>query len=211
MYICIVTKGINIETVRRTFKHVSLASVFDRRLEIVILADAPCAPELLDLGARVEVTPTDFVTEKARFKARSLEYFRAAVNLQAENWVLHLDEESMVDENVLRACVDFIEKGEYDFGQGIILYNDQNYWRNPLLTIIDIPRVTDDLGKLYFQDRVMHQSIWGVRGSFLLVSGRLEYAAGWETECRAEDYDFAWRVRNPLSADLRPCSLTSST
>ena len=91
--------------------------MFDRRLEIVILADAPCAPELLDLGARVEVTPTDFVTEKARFKARSLEYFRAAVNLQAENWVLHLDEESMVDENALRACVDFIEKGEYDFGQ----------------------------------------------------------------------------------------------
>ena len=86
--------------------------------------------------------------------------------------------------------------------QGIILYNDQNYWRQPFLTVIDIPRVSDDVGKLYFQNRIMHTSVCGVRGSFLLVSGKLEYDVGWDTACLAEDYDFAWRVSILLPIEL---------
>lgn len=81
------------------------------------MTDAPCAAELLTLGVRVETTPRDFAPQKARFKARSLDYLRFALQLQPQDWVLHLDEESTVDEHALIACIDFIKHGEYEFGQ----------------------------------------------------------------------------------------------
>lgn len=63
---------------------------------------------------------------------------------------------------------------------------------------MDVTRVADDLGKLYFQNHVTHASICGVRGSFLLASGRLECNVGWDTACLTEDYDFAWKVGSPV-------------
>ncbi|MCJ1223459.1 hypothetical protein MMC12_000100, partial [Toensbergia leucococca] len=117
LYICIVTKGNNIATVRRTCHRVALASQFDRRFEVVILTDAPCAAEILKLGVRVKTTPTDFTIGNARFKARSLEYLRTALAFSPDDWILHLDEESIIDEHALKACIKFIEEGKYDFGQ----------------------------------------------------------------------------------------------
>lgn len=81
------------------------------------MTDAPCAAELLTFGVRVETTPRDFVPQKARFKARSLTYLRLALHLQPQDWVLHLDEESTVDEHALIACIGFIKQGGYEFGQ----------------------------------------------------------------------------------------------
>ena len=61
---------------------------------------------------------------------------------------------------------------------------------------MDISRVVDEFGKYYFQNRIMHTSFHGVRGSFLLTSGKIENAIGWETACLTEDYDFAWKARD---------------
>ena len=59
------------------------------------------------------------------------------------------------------------------------------------------------MGKLYFQNRVTHTSVCGVRGSFLLTSGKVENAVGWDIGCLVEDYEFAWRV-SVFLIDLEP-------
>lgn len=51
------------------------------------------------------------------YKARALEYFRIRAQLGPEDWVLHLDEETLIDEHCIRACIDFIERcPEYNYG-----------------------------------------------------------------------------------------------
>ena len=82
-----------------------------------MLTDEPCATQLQRLGVRVLVTPNSFKPAKARYKARSLMYFREAMEFQDDDWVLHLDEESVIDEHLLRACQTFIAEGHEDFGQ----------------------------------------------------------------------------------------------
>ena len=83
----------------------------------MVLTDAPCSAELLGLGLRVEITPATFKAQEARFKARSLEWFRTALQFRDDDWILHLDEESVIDKHTIRACIDFIERGEHDIGQ----------------------------------------------------------------------------------------------
>lgn len=66
---------------------------------------------------RVEITPLTFTAQQARFKARSLEWFRTALQFREDDWILHLDEESVIDKHTIGACIDFIEWGEQDFAQ----------------------------------------------------------------------------------------------
>lgn len=65
----------------------------------------------------MEATPSCFSPLKAKYKARNLEYCRKVLKLQDDDWVLHLDEDSLINENALRACINFIEFEQYDFGQ----------------------------------------------------------------------------------------------
>ena len=73
---------------------------------------------------------------------------------------------------------------------------------------MDIPRVVDEFGKYYFQNRIMHSSFHGVRGSFLLTSGKIENAIGWDTACLTEDYDFAWKASSYSLLFLSPSDNT---
>lgn len=65
--------------------------------------------------------PEGFVSGKARYKARALEYFRESQVLTKEDWVLHLDEECIIDDHVIQACLDFIERGTDDIGMVSVL------------------------------------------------------------------------------------------
>lgn len=59
---------------------------------------------------------------KAKYKARAQEYFRLKYKSSKEDWVLHLDEESQVDDRVLEITLDFIERGTADLGMvGMVL------------------------------------------------------------------------------------------
>ena len=83
----------------------------------MVLTDAPCSAGLLGLGLRIEVTPATFKAQEARYKARSLEWFRTALQFRDDDWILHLDEESVIDKHTIGACIEFIERGEHDIGQ----------------------------------------------------------------------------------------------
>lgn len=88
------------------------------RLQFHILADGHGDNFRRALPSFIEINtvPESFQPQKATYKARALEYFRLEQNLSKDDWVLHLDEESEIDEFVIKTCLDFIERGDDDIG-----------------------------------------------------------------------------------------------
>jgi hypothetical protein len=222
--ICVVSKGDNIEALTRTFTSLQTiirqapSWVFDferqqyqhptthTNMILYLLVDE--APNLVRVRDMVQtfilhncyvhlvVTPKQFVTQHARFKARALEYFRQQHVLDTD-WVLHMDEESTIDSPNLLECINFIHDGQYDIGQGIILYNAHNYnqWSitSQIITVADALRTTDDCGRFRFQYYGFHRPWFGLHGSFLMIRGSLENKVTWNfgnAGNLAEDYAF---------------------
>ncbi|PYH80084.1 hypothetical protein BO82DRAFT_419015, partial [Aspergillus uvarum CBS 121591] len=112
-----------------------------------------------------------------------------------QDWVLHLDEETEITEEVLRACVDFIERGAEDIGMGTIFYNAHNYWRDPLLTVAKALRVAEDFGRIQLPVWLLQRPLHGwMHGSFILINGQAENAVTWDTGCLAEGFRFAYHA-----------------
>ena len=191
LYLCLVTKGTNRETVLRSVKEMRHLLQVDHRVRFVVLTEEGRVFDSAQLGVDVVFVPHTYETPLARHKARSLEYFRTSQLLSDKDWVLHLDEETAVDEHCLLACIDFIERTTYEWGQGIILYNTVNYWKNAALTFAEVLRFRDDLGRFQCQHGRIHFTIWGCHGSFLLSSDKVENTVSWNTDCLAEDFWFA--------------------
>ena len=59
----------------------------------------------------------DFTPSKAKYKSRCLEWFRLSKCLKDTDWVLHIDEETVIDEECIHACLDMIERSDADIGQ----------------------------------------------------------------------------------------------
>lgn len=90
----------------------------DPRIRICIVTDEPNDKLFQHLDVDTVATPSSYSPKKALHKARALEWFRTSFRLHDEDWVLHLDEETVIDEHTVKACIQFIqEEKEYDFGQ----------------------------------------------------------------------------------------------
>ena len=164
LILCVVTKGKNVDVLLRTYR--MLEPLCGNGVELCVVTDHPLpVPHLL--------VPPEFQTRHARYKARALEYFRQQQRFGPGDWVLHLDEESVVDSRTVAACQDYCRRSPYIYGQGLILYNNYEFWRHPLQTAADCIRVADDLGKFHLQLARIHWPIFGLHGSFLLVKGSL--------------------------------------
>jgi len=118
-----------------------------------------------------EVVVSETYTTKtgARFKARALQYCLEDENniLGKDDWIVHLDEETLLTENVVRGILNFVYKGKHEFGQGLITYANEeivNWWT----TLADTFRVADDMGKLRFQFWVFHRPLFSWKGSFVV-------------------------------------------
>ena len=195
LYITLVTKGTNRETVKRSAAAMRHLQNLSSRITFIILTDEGSSVASLELGVKIVVVPKCFSPPIAKYKARALEYFRISQQLTESDWVLHLDEETAVDSHCVLTCIDFIEREPaYEWGQGVILYNTVNYWNDSALTFSEIVRFRDDLGRFAFQHGHVHVPLWGCHGSFLLTSGRVENAVSWDTDCLAEDFWFANRA-----------------
>lgn len=55
----------------------------------------------------------------ALFKARALQYcLESAVNMLSDtDWIVHLDEETLVTESSVRGILNFVMDGKHQFGQ----------------------------------------------------------------------------------------------
>lgn len=171
---------------------------FSDRIRFHVVLDNGTGTQLRDsLPSFIEVTviPNTFVTTRAKYKARALEYFRQTRQLTQDDCVLHLDEESMINESVIRSCVEFIERGDEEIGMGIIHYNSVNHWTNPFLSTAEVVRISEDFGRFQLPVRLFRRPLLGwMHGSWILINGEVENRVTWETACVAEDFLFAYNA-----------------
>ncbi|KAI9890582.1 MAG: hypothetical protein M1814_003780 [Vezdaea aestivalis] len=94
-------------------------SKLDSRVSFHVLLDLPSEFELpkdMTRYVHVDKVPQTFEAQHATYKARALEWFRKSCKFLENDWVLHLDEETRIDQYALNACIDFIEKGSEHLG-----------------------------------------------------------------------------------------------
>lgn len=104
------------------------------------------------------------------FKSRALQYcLEDSVNvLNPNDWIVHLDEETILTENSVKGITNFVLDGKYPFGQGLITYANENVV-NWLTTLADSFRVSDDMGKLRFTFKTFHKPIFSWKGSYVVT------------------------------------------
>uniref|UniRef100_A0A915MGX6 Glycosyltransferase 2-like domain-containing protein n=1 Tax=Meloidogyne javanica TaxID=6303 RepID=A0A915MGX6_MELJA len=96
---------------------------------------------------REVVVPLDYRTKTgAKFKSRALQYcLEDKVNIFGDDdWIVHLDEETLLSVNSVNGILNFCEDGKHHFGQGVITYA-QGEIVNWLTTLSDSFRVADDM------------------------------------------------------------------
>lgn len=120
---------------------------------------------------REVVVPRNYRTKSgALFKSRALQYcLEDSVNILNNNdWIVHLDEETLLTENCVRGIINFVLDGKYPFGQGLITYANENVV-NWLTTLADGFRVSDDMGKLRLQFKLFHKPLFSWKGSYVVT------------------------------------------
>lgn len=148
-------------------------------------------------AVRPIVVPADYRTPNgAMHKARALHYALTVSPVPEDAWILHLDEESHVtDELVIgirAAVVEEERSGDHRIGQGLITYQ-RELLATPLYTLADSIRVGDDLGRFHLQYR-LNRILFGMHGSFLLVRTSVERQVGFDFPpegCTTEDTTWA--------------------
>lgn len=125
---------------------------------------------------RETVVPDNYRTKSgARFKSRALQYcLEDGINyLQDNNWIVHLDEETILSKNSVIGVLNFCEDGKSHFGQGVIIYA-RGKIVNWFATLADLFRVSDDFGKLRYQLQILHRPLFGWKGSFVVAKAGAE-------------------------------------
>lgn len=145
------------------------------------------------------VVAKDYKTKTgALFKSRALQYcLEDNINvLNANDWIVHLDEETILTENCIRGITNFVSDGKYPFGQGLITYANENVV-NWLTTLADSFRVSDDMGKLRFQFRMFHKPLFSWKGSYVVTQLHAEKDVSFDNGVDgsvAEDCYFAMKA-----------------
>lgn len=117
------------------------------------------------------VVPPNYRTRSgALFKSRALQYcLEDSVNMLADSdWIVHLDEETLLTENSLRGVLNFVMDGKNHFGQGLITYANEEVV-NWVTTLADSFRVADDMGKLRLQFYMFHKPLFSWKGSYVVT------------------------------------------
>ncbi|KAJ8878582.1 hypothetical protein PR048_019163 [Dryococelus australis] len=121
--------------------------------------------------AREVVVPPKYRPKSgALFKARALQYcLEDGVNILADSdWIVHLDEETLLTENSVRGILNFVLDGKHHFGQGLITYANEDVV-NWVTTLADSFRVADDMGKLRLQFYMFHKPLFSMKGSYVVT------------------------------------------
>lgn len=88
--------------------------------------------------------------------------------LADQDWIVHLDEETVLTDNAVRGILNFVFDGKYSFGQGLITYANEDVV-NWVTTLADSFRVADDMGKLRLQFRFFHKPLFSWKGSYVVT------------------------------------------
>lgn len=142
------------------------------------------------------VVPNDYVTKRnSLFKARALQYCcEPAVNiLSNDDWVIHLDEETLLTESSTIGLANFASQNHGDIGQGVISYANEEIV-NWLTTLSDSVRVSVDMGMMRYSFRKLGCPLMGFKGSYIIAKESVEKDVGFDFGPKgsvAEDVMFA--------------------
>lgn len=133
----------------------------------------------------------------AKYKARALNYALETLPYDRETWNLHLDEESIVTEQAVRAVLEHIEDNGAPIAEGAINYPVDV--RNMLTFFLEAERA---VSCHYCVDQMETGSPVWLHGSNLLVRSDVEKAVGWEFgDCLAEDQRFAFEAEKQFGKE----------
>lgn len=177
-FICIrvVTRGDYPDLVKHNVMR-NINTCLDTGLENFLVEVVTDKPVNIPKHRRIReiVVPKEYKTKTgALFKSRALQYcLEDNVNvLNPNDWVVHLDEETVLTENSVKGVINFVLDGKYPFGQGLITYANENVV-NWLTTLADSFRVSDDMGKLRLQFKMFHKPFFSWKGSYVVTQVRL--------------------------------------
>ena len=118
------------------------------------------------------VVPGSYTTKSnCQYKSRALQYaLENDVNmLNDDDWIVHLDEETILTESSVRGILNFLFEGKHQIGQGLITYANEEVV-NWVTTLADSFRVGADMGMLRFCLRKFHKALFLFKGLFLFLS-----------------------------------------
>ena len=122
------------------------------------------------------VVPSTYRTKTgALYKSRALQYALepGVSQLSSDDYIVHLDEETLLTENSVRGILNFVNSNEYDIGQGLITYANETIV-NYITTLADSIRVGVDLGCLRFCLKRFHSPPFLFKGSFVVCRAGCE-------------------------------------
>ncbi|KAK3602059.1 hypothetical protein CHS0354_008014 [Potamilus streckersoni] len=136
-------------------------------------------PGIEDLCRHLTV-PNSYKTKRGTlFKARALNYCLepGVSDIEDNEWVVHLDEETILTPSSVYGIINFIKDGKADIGQGAISYANGEVL-NWLTTLADSVRLAIDYGMLRFQLAVCHRPLFGFKGSYIVIKQGVEKEIG---------------------------------
>lgn len=196
----IVSRGRNLEALTGTVDAVRRimheTPLFRHRIEVVT-DEAVALPAYRDL--HVMVVPADYATpHRSRWKARALCFAVEHSRNDDRDYIVHLDEESWPSTSAVVGIADFIARNNNRFlppiGQGMILYYRHFTGRRimpKLLTLADMLRTGDDIGRFRFQFR-MGKAPMGIHGSFIVIRTDVERRIGLDVGADGSLTEDAW-------------------
>ena len=149
---------------------------------------------------REVVVPASYQTKNGTmFKARALNYcLEHDVNkLSSNDWIVHLDEETLLTKQAIYGILDFIANDKGDIGQGPISYANKAQVPSWPTTMADCIRLAFDYAVFRFQFSVLHRPLFGFKGSYIVMRHRVEKSIGFDLGPKgsiAEDCFFALKA-----------------
>ena len=152
---------------------------------------------------RETVVPPNYRSKfDTRKKARALQYcLEEGINqLSSEDYVIHLDEETLITKLAMKGIINFILDGKHQLGQGIITYGmlpsptskTFTWAQHHICTVADSIRVSDDIGKNKAQFQLFHRPYFGMKGSFVVTKFEAEQKVTWDFGPEGSVAEDAW-------------------
>lgn len=182
----VVTRGKNIEAVTETISHLdNVITQFILHYDFPQFAIEVVSDNELDIPSTITptqliVVPQEYQTlHHAKYKARALQYALEVSSATDEDYIIHLDEETQVNEQTILGIIEFIASHPNKvIGQGVIEYS-RTLRSYPLQTLADSIRVADDLGRFRLSFK-LGKCFFGMKGSFVIIKSSDEKQIGFD-------------------------------
>lgn len=112
------------------------------------------------------IVPKNYETKTgAKFKARALQYAieKDASRLDDEDWIVHLDEGSVLTKSAVVGVINLINKNKHLIGQGLISYGKCGEVVNWMTTLMDNLRFSNDIGNVRFALKYFNRPIFNFK------------------------------------------------